>query len=161
MKRIWAPWRMEYILQPKSKGCFLCEGFTDDQDRDRLILRRGTHCAIMMNRYPYNNGHLMVAPLRHIDRLEELTDSESAELMHFTQASIRVLRQYMKPDGFNVGLNLGEAAGAGLKEHLHQHIVPRWSGDTNFMPAIGETKVMPQSLGDVYEGLLPLFVQAL
>lgn len=156
MKQLWAPWRLDYITGAKMKNCFLCNGFKEDADRDNLILKRSEECAIIINKYPYNNGHLTVAPYRHIDRLESLTENEASAMMRLTQEAIRALNRFMHPDGYNVGLNLGAGAGAGLKEHIHTHIVPRWKGDTNFMPVIGETKVIPQTLLDLWDRLYPI-----
>ena len=144
---------MKYILGSKEKGCFLCEMLTKDSDAENLILERGKTCFMMMNRYPYNNGHLMVCPLRHVDSLEAMTADERAEMMALTSRSVTLLQKVMKPDGFNIGINLGEAAGAGLKDHIHMHIVPRWNGDTNFMPVLGKTKVIPQALHELRDQL--------
>lgn len=157
MKRLWAPWRMDYIVNAKEPGCFLCEAFQGEDDRGRLILHRGRVCAVVLNRYPYNSGHLMIAPYRHVGPLPELQPEERAEIMDLLAQSTEVLRKAYAPDGFNLGINLGEAAGAGLREHIHAHIVPRWNGDTNFMPVFGETKVLPQSLEETWDQLAPLF----
>jgi ATP adenylyltransferase len=153
MKKIWAPWRIEYILQSKDPGCFLCTMFhaAPDADREHLLLKRGETCAMLMNRYPYNNGHLMVAPYRHVEKLQQMDPRERSEMMDLVALGMDTLTETMSPDGFNVGINLGEAAGAGLKDHIHVHIVPRWSGDTNFMPVLGDTKVLPQSLDETWE----------
>jgi len=148
---------MEYILQSREPGCFLCDIIQDTEDRANLLLKRGETCLVLMNRYPYNNGHLMVAPYRHTEKLQDLTAQEQAEMMSLTSLCLDVLTQVMAPDGFNVGLNLGEAAGAGLKDHIHAHVVPRWGGDTNFMPVLGETKVLPQSLEATWDSLAPHF----
>ncbi len=156
-KPLWAPWRIEYILGEKSGECFLCRAFKEDQDRENLVLKRAKTCVVVMNRFPYNNGHLMIAPLRHIDAIERLTPEEQRELMALTARSVEILKQVMNPQGFNIGLNLGEAAGAGLKDHLHQHIVPRWAGDTNFMPVLGDVRVIPQALLELYDRLAPAF----
>ena len=156
-KTIWAPWRIEYILSDKSDGCFLCKMFGEDRGRDNLILKRGQTCAVVMNRYPYTGGHLMVTPFRHVDSLKDLTPEEKAELMDLTIEAVEILKAELKPDGLNLGFNFGEAAGAGLKDHLHQHIVPRWTGDTNFMPVMSDTRVMPQALMEQYDVLHPLF----
>lgn len=160
MKRIWAPWRMEYILQARQPGCFLCDMIPSDADRDHLVLKRGEQGVVVMNRYPYNNGHLMIAPYRHVDAPESLSKEESAELWSLTTLSLRVLKETIRPDGFNVGINLGKVAGAGLEEHLHVHLVPRWNGDTNFMPVLADTKVMPQGLWDLWDRLKPAFDKA-
>ena len=158
MKRpLWAPWRIDYIRSKKNGGCFLCDLFSSDLDRDNLLLFRGTTCAVVMNRYPYASGHLMVTPMRHIAELGDLTDAEALELTQLTSKTIQILRDTLNPDGFNVGINLGTAAGAGLKDHLHQHIVPRWDGDNNFMPVLGGPRVMPEALIDTYDFLLEHF----
>ena len=154
---IWAPWRMEYIQSAKSGDCFLCALLANYDDREGLLLNRGSLASTVINRYPYNGGHLMVIPNRHLADFEELTADEQMAISNQTQNAIRILKTVMKPDGINLGYNLGSAAGAGLKEHLHQHIVPRWSGDTNFMPVVGETHVMPQSLLSLYDQLKPYF----
>jgi ATP adenylyltransferase len=143
---LWAPWRIDYIRGDKEQGCFLCRMFAETIDRENLLLHRGATCAVLLNRYPYNSGHLMVAPLRHVANLGELTTEETLELGALTVRALEALKKAMNPQGFNVGFNLGEAAGAGLKEHLHQHIVPRWNGDTNFMPVLGGPRVMPEAL---------------
>ena len=147
MKRpLWAPWRIEYILSEKEDECFLCRMFTEPNDRENLVLFRGETCAVIMNRFPYNSGHLMIAPTRHIAGMEDLTDEESLEMNRLTTRSIKVLSEVMNPEGFNIGTNLGRAAGAGLEDHLHRHLVPRWVGDTNFMPVMSDTHVVPAAL---------------
>ena len=156
-KTIWAPWRIEYILSDKEGGCFLCNMFGENNDRENLLLKRGKTCAVVMNRYPYNSGHLMITPYRHVENLSDLTADERLELMDLTSEAVELLKSELKPQGFNLGFNLGEAAGAGLKDHIHQHIVPRWSGDTNFMPVLADTRVMPQALLEQYDILHPLF----
>jgi ATP adenylyltransferase len=154
---LWAPWRIEYIRSEKDNGCFLCDLFADTKDRENLLLLRGDTCAIVMNRYPYTSGHLMVAPYRHVAELADLTDEEAQELHKLTVKATAVLRELMNPEGFNIGINLGAAAGAGLKDHLHRHIVPRWVGDTNFMPVLSGSHVMPESLLATYDLLVPKF----
>ena len=150
MKQMWAPWRMDYIKNVQQQGCFMCAAFADDHDEDNLIVQRGEHCAIIMNRYPYNNGHLMVSPYRHIANMEELSSEEQLEMMTLATRCVTLLKKIMCPHGFNIGINIGEVAGAGLKDHIHLHVVPRWSGDTNFMPVFGQTKVIPQDITDVW-----------
>ena len=152
MRRLWAPWRMVYILQEKKGGCFFCDGLREGRDEGNLILYRGKLALVMMNRFPYNNGHVMVVPKRHCLCLEDLSDEEGQELFHLLQVSLRVLKSSLNPDGFNVGLNLGKAAGAG-EEHVHFHIVPRWVGDSNYMPVLGETKVISECLTETYRKL--------
>lgn len=158
MKQFWAPWRMEYILGDKPDGCFLCDIIADDKDRANLLLKRGVTCAVVMNRYPYNGGHLMVLPFRHIAELGDLTSEERLELMDLVDESINVLKKVIYPGGFNVGANLGKVAGAGLEEHLHMHIVPRWEGDANFMPVLSDIRVVPLALLDLWDKLKPEFV---
>jgi ATP adenylyltransferase len=154
---LWAPWRIEYIRSEKEAECFLCRMFAEKTDRENLILFRGTTCVVLMNRYPYNSGHLMVAPLRHIAELEDRTPEEILEMETLTARSVSVLRETLDPQGFNIGINLGAAAGAGLEDHLHQHIVPRWVGDTNFMPVLAGPRVIPEALSDTYNLLFKLF----
>jgi len=153
MERLWAPWRMEYILKCRQPGCFLCDAFQSVADRDNLIVKRSTTCALVMNRYPYNNGHLMVAPYRHLDNLEDLRAEEQADLLALATAACARLREVVHAQGFNLGINQGAAAGAGLKDHIHLHIVPRWEGDTNFMPILADVKVIPQPLLELWEQL--------
>lgn len=154
---LWAPWRVEYIHSEKDGGCFLCRMFAEKNDPENLLLHRGKTCAVLLNRYPYNSGHLMVAPYRHIAGLSGLTPEENLEMSALTARSVEVLKKVMSPQGFNIGMNLGEAAGAGLKDHLHQHIVPRWTGDTNFMPVLGGPRVIPEALAATYDLLAGRF----
>jgi ATP adenylyltransferase len=153
MKQVWAPWRMEYISGKRRKTCFLCEIGRENRDEENLVLLRGTHCFIVMNLYPYTNGHLLVAPLRHLADFSGLNDEARLEMLKFCEKGMEALKKAHKAQGFNVGLNLGKAAGAGLEDHLHWHIVPRWVGDTNFMPVLGEVKVISQHLKDTYNTL--------
>lgn len=148
---LWAPWRLEYVKRPREDGCFLCAAFRSRADRENGVVIRGRHCAVVLNRYPYTGGHLMVAPLRHIGDLKDLRASERKELLDLTLRSVELLRGKLSPQGFNIGLNLGEAAGAGLEDHLHVHVVPRWRGDTNFMPVVGRVRVTPVSLGALWD----------
>ncbi len=154
MKRLWAPWRLRYILGKKPKECLFCVKAKESKDRENYILYRGRRCFIMLNIYPYNNGHLMIAPYRHVASLEDLDEETLTELMVLLNKSLRLLRQVMDPHGFNIGINLGKAAGAGIVEHVHIHVVPRWKGDTNFMPVLAETKVIPELLDETYEKLM-------
>lgn len=153
MKHIWAPWRMEYIAATKEKGCILCEKPLEKDDETNLILYRGRSNYIILNSFPYNPGHLMIAPYRHLARLEDLTDEELMEHFVIVRKSVKLLTDVMKPMGFNIGLNIGKAAGAGIEEHIHTHVVPRWGGDTNFMPVLSNTKVVPESLKATYHKL--------
>ena len=154
MKRIWAPWRMEYINAPQETGkqhCFLCIDPKDDESA--LVLLRKERAFAVMNRYPYANGHVMVVPQRHVGLIEEITDDESLDIMGLVRLVSSALRGSFSAQGLNIGMNVGKAAGAGLEEHLHIHIVPRWFGDTNFMPVIGETKVISEHLYESYRKL--------
>lgn len=157
MDKLWAPWRMEYILQPKAEGCIFCDKPKQNQDRENLILARGKTAFVIMNFYPYNNGHVMVVPYRHIADLAQLFPEEGQEMTYWLGRCTTVLKQAMRPEGFNVGMNLGRVAGAGIDDHLHFHIVPRWNGDTNFMPICGHTKVLSQGLMESWDALRPLF----
>jgi len=158
MDRLWAPWRMTYIdgmdNDGSTGGCFLCAARDSDDDRDALVLVRRPPVFAVLNRFPYNNGHSLVVPEAHKGEMDELTDEEMLGLMAVAREILSAFRRVFRPDGFNVGLNFGRAAGAGLPGHLHLHIVPRWSGDTNFMPVLGETKVIPQSLEDTYDRIV-------
>lgn len=162
MQQLWAPWRMTYIDHADEEGCIFCVKPQRDpaQDAEQLILHRGERCFIMMNLYPYNTGHLLVAPYDHLASLELLPSATTTELMLLTQRSETALRAALNPDGFNLGVNEGKVAGAGFAGHVHLHIVPRWNGDTNFMPVIGAVKVMPEFLQQTYEkiraALVPL-----
>lgn len=154
MERLWAPWRMEYISGcEKIEGCIFCVLPAKGEDEKNLILLRGKHSFMMMNSFPYNNGHLMVAPFRHTADMYLLTDEELLEINHLTRFGIKVLSSLMQPDGFNLGVNIGRTAGAGVLDHIHWHIVPRWNGDCNFMPVLGNTKVLPESLPSTYKKL--------
>jgi ATP adenylyltransferase len=156
-ERLWAPWRLDYIKGPKSDACIFCAAVEDDRDAERYVVARGERCFVMLNAYPYNNGHLMVSPVAHVPSIEELPDEALLELMHLTQRSLEVLREAYSPEGFNVGINQGKVAGAGFDDHVHLHVVPRWGADTNFMPVIANTRVLPQSLDDSCELLSKLF----
>jgi len=158
--KLWAPWRMEYIereLVDKSEGCFLCDKPKSDDNERTLILLKGKLTFVVMNLYPYNNAHLMISPYRHISEFTSLSKEERSESQELIAGSIKILSKHMNPDGFNVGLNIGKAGGAGLEEHLHWHLVPRWLGDTNFMPVLGNTKVIMEGLTDSYRKLQPDF----
>jgi ATP adenylyltransferase len=159
MQHLWAPWRMQFIKAPKPSGCFFCEAAAADPaaDPEHLVLARSDASLVMLNRYPYNNGHLMIAPRAHLANLDDLPPATAADLMRLTQRSLRVLRQVLSPQGFNVGINAGKIAGAGVADHIHQHVVPRWDGDTNFMPVLAETKVLNESLTVSYQQLRAAF----
>ncbi|MHC4479503.1 MAG: HIT family protein [Planctomycetota bacterium] len=152
MDQLWAPWRLEYVSRPqKGNGCFLCEAAEAPDDREKLVLWRGRSCFCVLNFWPYNNGHLMVAPLEHKADLAEMGDEELLEHVQLLRRGQQALSDVLQPSGFNIGLNVGKASGAGLPGHLHWHVVPRWEGDTNFMPVLGGTKVIPQSLSSLWE----------
>jgi ATP adenylyltransferase len=164
-EQLWAPWRLAYVAgdeqpaRPKpaltlpgaDKDCFICCDVADNADRENLVVARGAETVVILNRYPYNNGHLLVAPQRHKGRLDELTPAEHLECQHTLAQLVAILERLIHAEGFNLGLNLGRVAGAGLPGHLHWHIVPRWHGDTNFMPALAGVKVIPQSLDALWE----------
>ncbi len=153
MKHIWAPWRVEYIRSEKPKGCILCEKPSQEADTENYILYRGGKNFVMLNAYPYNPGHLMVAPYRHIASLAEMTEEERKEHFDIVSRSVEVLKRELNPGGFNLGVNLGKVAGAGIDDHIHSHIVPRWQGDTNFMTVTAEIRVISEALVDTYRTL--------
>lgn len=151
MEHLWAPWRMAYIdASNKDEGCIFCTKPREDRDEENLILARGERCFVIMNLFPYNNGHLMIAPYTHVPSIEELDAPTLAELMATAQRCLAALRAAMHPQGYNMGINQGAAAGAGIADHVHFHIVPRWGGDTNFMPVLADVKVMPDFLQNTY-----------
>jgi ATP adenylyltransferase len=158
MDQLWAPWRLAYIANPKPAGaddeCFICKGLGEADDRTNQIVERGPRSVILLNRFPYNNGHLLVAPIAHKGHLRDLDDSEALEMQQTLARLMNVLAEAMRPDGWNVGLNIGRFAGAGLPGHLHWHLVPRWNGDTNFMPVLTDTRVISQSLESLYDLLV-------
>jgi ATP adenylyltransferase len=164
-ERLWSPWRMEYIRRGerdrKDGGCVFCDlpAAHLSQDEANHLLARGEVCFLLLNAFPYNPGHLMAAPYRHVGDYEELTADELAEMMTFAGRAIRAMREESGPHGFNLGMNLGEVAGAGIADHVHLHLVPRWGGDTNFMPVVGHTKVLPELLNETYRRLRPHFTQ--
>ncbi|MDA3870803.1 MAG: HIT domain-containing protein [Candidatus Marinimicrobia bacterium] len=153
MKLLWSPWRMEYVKREKEKGCVFCNRIKQSDDKKNLILVRFKYSFVIMNLYPYNNGHLMVVPYRHVSDYSSLKEIERNEIAELTNLSIKVMKNVLNPQGFNIGMNIGRIGGAGIADHLHQHIVPRWEGDTNFMPIIGHTKVIVDSLNETYNDL--------
>jgi ATP adenylyltransferase len=168
-EQLWAPWRLGYIIGDKSVAdpcdpakllpgadpeCFLCQAVPEGDDRRRLIVARGEHSITLLNRYPYNNGHLLLAPRRHVARLDELSEEAQIELSRSLTRTVALLERVMQPQGFNIGLNLGRAAGAGVPGHLHWHILPRWIGDTNFMPTLAGINTIPQALEALWELLV-------
>lgn len=159
MDRLWAPWRMKYLKEELKQvkhtfgGCIFCRIIKDKKDKDNLVVVRGEHCFIVMNLYPYNNGHLLVIPNRHVNDLKSLKIAEKREFFDMLEYAQDLLKDALNPEGFNIGMNLGRAAGAGIPKHLHMHIVPRWLGDMNFMPTVADTKVMSQSLKELHKQL--------
>lgn len=152
MQQIWAPWRTVYIGAPGRQDCVFCAKVNSGADEENLVLHRATKCFVMLNLYPYNNGHLLVAPNRHAPDLDALEDDEMLEMLVTTKKMVRALRSF-NPEGFNIGVNLGQTAGAGIPGHFHIHIVPRWNGDTNFMPVLSDVKVISESLETTYRKL--------
>lgn len=152
MKSLWAPWRIDYIKGEKEEGCIFCDKPKENDDKKNLILYRGKTGFIIMNRYPYSNGHLMAVPYKHTNKFSDLSSEERQEIMDLTSVSMDILGAF-KAEGFNIGMNIGRAGGAGIEEHLHFHIVPRWSGDTNFIAVLADTRVMPEYLEDTYDSL--------
>lgn len=159
MKIIWAPWRIKYINESKrKKNCFICEIINDKRDEENLVLYRGKNTIILMNKFPYNSSHIMISPIRHIKNLYDLTQEEFEEIFQLIAKSQKIIGDLYKPDGFNLGVNIGKAAGAG-EEHIHFHLVPRWFGDTNFMTVFSETRVMPESIINIYNKLKEAFIE--
>lgn len=159
LDRLWTPHRLAYVSGAADPGCPFCRAPAAPDDR-HLVVARGEQVYAVLNLYPYNPGHLLVCPYRHVADYPDLTGPETVELAEFTQRAMRVLRQASEPHGFNIGMNQGAVAGAGVSAHLHQHVVPRWAGDSNFMPVVGHTKVLPQMLGDTRERLAAAWVEA-
>lgn len=152
-KNLWAPWRLEYIKTPSSDKCIICEKANSDKDDENYIIQRGEYSFSFLNIYPYTNGHVMIAPFRHVSKFRQLEHKEILEMMNFTKNIQKKLEQKFNSEGFNIGFNEGKIAGAGIHEHIHLHIVPRWEGDTNFMPVIANTKIISESLDSVYKRL--------
>ena len=157
MERIWAPWRVQYIKGEHPKGCIFCVKSKENRDGENLILFRDTLNFVIMNLYPYNPGHLMIVPNRHLAKLKDLTPEERNEHSALVSRAVEILREATGTDNFNVGMNLGRVAGAGIDDHIHTHIVPRWNGDNNFMPVIAETRVISESMKDIYKRLRAKF----
>jgi len=150
---LWAPWRLQYIKTPSKNKCIICEKANSDEDYKNYVIDRGEYCFSLLNIFPYNNGHVMIAPFRHIAKFSQLEKKEIMEMMQLAQHVQEKLKDKLQPEGFNIGLNEGKIAGAGIKEHIHLHIVPRWEGDTNFMPVLSNTKIISESLDSVYRKL--------
>jgi ATP adenylyltransferase len=161
MKILWTPWRMEYISGPKPEGCLLCTKQQEPRKKDRqnYVLHRGANCYVLLNLFPYTNGHMMVTPYKHVASLDGLDDKSLHEMMALVQASVAALNKAFSPAGFNIGMNLGKIAGAGIADHLHIHVVPRWQGDVNFMSVLAETRLIPEALDVTYDKLLPILTQ--
>jgi len=163
MEHLFAPWRIRYILAPKHEGCIFCDYIKENEDKDEnkdrknLILYRGRTNFIMMNRFPYNPGHLMVSPYKHVGDITDLTDEELIENIKLVKLSEKVIREAMEPHGFNIGINIGSVAGAGLEEHLHTHIVPRWNGDASYIAVLSDVRVIPEALEETYDKLKEIF----
>jgi len=162
MENMWAPWRMKYITQNSDKidGCVFCHLLAENQDEKNLVVFRSTHCFVILNRYPYNNGHVMVIPFQHASDLLVLDGATLADCQITINKTIRVLRDVFHPQGINLGMNIGLAAGAGIEEHIHYHLLPRWNGDTNFMPVIAGVKVISEALDDTYKKLKAAFLRS-
>jgi ATP adenylyltransferase len=163
MKNLWAPWRIEYILGPKADNCVFCLDKQAGNDErtlvQRQILYQGKRSFVLMNKYPYCNGHIMIAPYAHLSCITELDQESTAEFMLLVQKSTNILRRHFNAQGINIGINLGEAAGAGVREHVHCHLVPRWNGDSNFMAVMSDVRTIPQHLEETYFALLPYFAE--
>lgn len=154
MKYLWSPWRMEYILSERRNGCVFCEELDRPDGPDNLIIFRGESSYVILNRFPYTSGHLMIVPYVHKASIEDLNAEIRTEIMELTARAMRVLREEYHPQGFNLGMNIGEVAGAGVLDHVHLHVVPRWGGDTNFMSTLANTRVLPEILRDTYERVM-------
>jgi ATP adenylyltransferase len=155
-QRIWAPWRLAYVKdasKDSEQECIFCAKPAADDDEANLIVHRGERCFVILNLFPYTNGHLMIAPYEHIGAIQEIPPETTAEMMALAQQAITLLEEEYRPHGFNVGFNQGRVAGAGVEHHIHMHVVPRWGGDTNFMPVLADTRVMPQTLDQTYAAL--------
>jgi ATP adenylyltransferase len=153
MEQLWAPWRIRYILGERETGCFFCRKSQEADDAKNHVLIRDRTCFALLNAFPYNAGHIMIAPYKHTGEIDDLGEQELADLMTLVVRCKKLLARAMKPQGFNIGLNLGKAAGAGVDDHVHWHIVPRWTGDTNFMPVTADTRVVPQALDELFAEL--------
>lgn len=150
VRQLYSTWRMAYIEAPRHEGCIFCDFPAEGRDEEHFIVHRGSACFVILNLYPYNPGHMMVIPFRHTCVFESMTRDEALEMHRFTAHALKVLKKLMNPEGFNIGINLGRPAGAGVADHMHQHIVPRWNGDTNFMPVLAETRMLPQAVEETY-----------
>jgi ATP adenylyltransferase len=151
MNYLWTPWRSTYMKQNRdSGGCIFCDAARGSDDQESLVVYRGQHCFVILNRYPYTSGHLMVAPYLHVSRLSQTDEAASGEMMHLTRFAEKALGLVYSPDGVNLGMNMGEAAGAGIEQHIHMHVLPRWKGDANFMTSVGQTRIIPEVLSETW-----------
>jgi len=157
LDRLWNPWRFQYVTKEKREGCIFCELPLEGQDEQNLIVHRARFNYVILNRYPYTTGHLMVVPFKHTDSLQGIDDDAAQELFELVRAADHKLREVYHPKGMNLGMNQGEAAGAGIAEHIHMHVLPRWIGDANFLTVIGETRILPEELSDTYRKLKAIF----
>ena len=161
MTHLWTPWRSTYMQTKKDKGrCIFCDAAAGSEDEQTLVVYRGKLSFVILNRYPYTSGHVMIAPYAHVARLTHTSESTSAEMMHLTRIAEEVIENSYHPDGLNLGMNMGEAAGAGIEQHIHMHVLPRWSGDANFMTSVGATRIIPESLSDTYAKLKTAFLNS-
>ena len=151
MDKLWAPWRIKYVSQIKTTGCIFCKAFKEKKDKKNFVVYRSKHCFAILNTFPYNNGHIMIVSNKHVASLDKLTEKEIVDINKVLINMIAKLKKAIKPAGFNVGINLGKVSGAGIDKHLHVHLVPRWFGDTNFMPVLSNTKIISQSLNELYK----------
>jgi ATP adenylyltransferase len=160
MTRLWTPWRSAYMQQKKDQSaCIFCDAAASETDEENLVVHRGQLAFVMLNRYPYTSGHVMIAPYAHVSRLAQAGSAAAAEIMYLARDAEQVIQQVYRPDGLNLGMNLGEAAGAGIEQHIHLHVLPRWNGDANFMTSVAETRVIPESLTDTYTKLKNGFLE--
>ena len=158
MEKMWAPWRIGYILSDKKEnGCVFCNAYKTENDKDKLVVYRSEHSFVIMNLYPYNAGHIMIVPNRHIDSPAKLENNEQLNMFQLVNKTLNIIKNVMHPDGFNLGMNLNRAAGAGIEDHIHIHIVPRWNGDTNFMSTVANTKVISESIEETYNKIKQAF----
>jgi ATP adenylyltransferase len=157
MKQLWSPWRMGYIMSEKEDGCVFCNALELEDGPENGIVHRGEYAFVILNTYPYTNGHLMVLPYLHVQNLDDLDPAIRGEMFEMVNRVSVALGKIYHPEGFNIGINMGEAAGAGIEAHIHVHVVPRWNGDTNFMTAIGQTRVLPESLEDTYRRVVEVW----
>lgn len=161
MTQLWAPWRSRYMNEKRDKRvCVFCDAAQQTADEENLIIHRGKNIFVILNRYPYTSGHVMIAPYSHVSRLAQATRAAAEEMIVTAARTERILQEAYQPDGLNMGMNLGEAAGAGIEEHIHMHVLPRWKGDANFMTSVSETRVIPEALEETYRKLRPRFLEA-